>query len=124
GQDVGVLEVRGDADFAQEPFSAERGSHFGMEDLDGDGAIVLDVVREKHGRHAAAAHLALDLVGATESMSDQPADVGHTVLPRGGGITSPILREGRRVSEVNQLGGLLRLLAHSGHYAGPSESKA
>src|SRR6266850_428726 len=58
-----------------------RGSRFGMEDLDGDGAIVLDVVREKHGRHATAPHLALELVGATESLLDQPTDVGHTVLP-------------------------------------------
>src|SRR2546430_2579734 len=81
GQDVGVLEVRGDADFAQEPFGAERGGHFGMEDLEGDGAVVLDDVREKHGRNAAASHFSLDLVNASDSVRAQHADVCHTVLP-------------------------------------------
>ena len=81
-----MLQVRGDADLAQEPFGAERGGHVGVEDLEGDGAVVLDVVREEHGRHAASSHFALELVGSTESVLDQATDVGHTVLPEGGGI--------------------------------------
>jgi len=81
-------------DFAQEPFGAQRGSHFGMEDLDGDGAIVLDVVREKHGRHAAAAHLALELVGATESLLDNLATSGTLSCRKRGGDASQYYGEG------------------------------
>ena len=72
-----MLQVRGDADFAQEPFGAQRGGHFGMEDLEGDRPIVLEVVSEEHRRHTATSHLTLEPVGAGESILEQPAEVGH-----------------------------------------------
>ena len=36
GQDVGVLELGGESDLAQEPLGAEHGGELGAEDLEGD----------------------------------------------------------------------------------------
>ena len=38
-EDVGVLEIGGDADFAEEAVAAEGGGELGPEDLDGDRAL-------------------------------------------------------------------------------------
>ena len=57
-----VRQPRGGADFAQEPFATERRAKIGMQDLEGDVAIVLDVVREVDGGHATLTQLALDPV--------------------------------------------------------------
>ena len=57
-----MLEVGGGLDLAQEALGADDGGEFGAEDLDGDGAIVLEVVREVDRGHAALAELALDAV--------------------------------------------------------------
>ncbi len=65
-QNVGVTELAGDADLAGEPFGAEHGGEFGAQDLDGDLAIVLAVVREVDGGHAALAKFALDPVAVSE----------------------------------------------------------
>ena len=59
-QDVRVIQSRRDADLAQEALAGDRACEVGLEHLDGDVAIVLEVVREVDGRHAAAAELALD----------------------------------------------------------------
>ena len=61
-QDVGVLEVGGDSDLAQEAVGAERGGELRPEHLDRDLPVVLEVPGEKHRRHAALADLSLDLV--------------------------------------------------------------
>ena len=76
-QDVRVLEVRGDADLTQEPVGAECAGHFGMEHFDGDGPIVLEVVRQKHRRHPATSHFPLDDVDAGESILEHLAEIGH-----------------------------------------------
>ena len=57
-----MVELGGDRDLAQEPLGAERVGEFGVEDLDRHGAVVLEVVREVDGGHAAVAELALDAV--------------------------------------------------------------
>ena len=62
GQDVRVLEVGGGLDLGQEALGADDGGEFGAEDLDGDGAIVLEVVGQVDRGHAALAELALDAV--------------------------------------------------------------
>ena len=61
-QDVGVAEAGGGGDLAQEALGAERGGELGAEDLDGDLAVVLEVVGEVDRGHAALAELALDAV--------------------------------------------------------------
>jgi hypothetical protein len=49
GQDVWVVEAGGDADFAKEPVGAQRGGGFGAENLEGDRAVVLEVLSEVDG---------------------------------------------------------------------------
>ena len=53
--------------FREEALGAERGGELGAQDLDGDVAIVLEVVREIDGGHAARAELALDAVAVGQS---------------------------------------------------------
>ena len=60
---------------AQEPLAAERRAEVGVQDLDGDVAVVLEVVREIDGRHAAGAELALDAVAIGERRSQAREDV-------------------------------------------------
>ena len=55
-----MLQIGGDADLAEESFDAEHGAELGIEHLERDAAVVLDVAREVHGGHAAAPDLALD----------------------------------------------------------------
>ena len=61
-----MLQLRSRFDLAEETFTAKRGCELGMQDLDGDIAIVFDVVREVHCRHAARPELALDAVVARQ----------------------------------------------------------
>ena len=61
-----MLELGGDLDLAGEPLAAERGGELGAEDLHGDLAVVLEVLGEVDGGHAAGAELALDAVAVGE----------------------------------------------------------
>ena len=61
-QDVRMLQARRGADLAQEALTADRGAEIGVEHLDRDIAIVLEVVGEIHGRHAALPKFALEAV--------------------------------------------------------------
>jgi len=65
-QDVRVLQLRGNADLAQEAIPAKQRGEFLAENLDRDIAIVFDVVREIHGGHATGAEFTLDAVAARE----------------------------------------------------------
>ena len=66
GQDVGVLELRREANFTQEPISAQDGSELGTQHLERDRAVVLPVAGEIDRRHPAVAELALDRVAVGE----------------------------------------------------------
>ncbi len=57
-----VLQVGGDPDLVEEAFGAQDGGQLGMENLDRDLALVLDIVGQVDRRHAAAAELTLDRV--------------------------------------------------------------
>ena len=61
-----MLQLRRGADLAEEPLAAERGAELGVQDLDGDVAVVPEVVREVDRGHAAGAELALDAVAVGE----------------------------------------------------------
>ncbi len=78
-----MLQVRGDADLAEEPITAEGGGEFGMQHLEGDGPVVLDVVREEDRGHAAATELSLDRVGTGEAILEQETEIGHCSLAEG-----------------------------------------
>ena len=57
-----MIEPGGNLDLAQEAVGAERGGELGVQHLEGDDAVVLEIAGEVDGGHAPAAELALDLI--------------------------------------------------------------
>ncbi len=78
-QDVGVLQVCGDADLVQEPFGAQGGRELGTQDLERDLSPVSQVLGEKHRRHAAVAQLPLDPVARSEGGAQTVERQAHEV---------------------------------------------
>jgi hypothetical protein len=76
-QDVGVTEFCGQLDFAQEALAAHRLRHVVAQDLDGDLAIVLPVVCEVDGSHAALAQLAVEAVAVLQRRGQPAYGVTH-----------------------------------------------
>jgi hypothetical protein len=64
-------------DLGEEPFAAEGCAEVRMEYLDGDVAIVLDIVREIHGRHAAGTEFTLDAISLGERCRESLCRVRH-----------------------------------------------
>jgi hypothetical protein len=60
GNDVGMAEAGEGPRFPEEPLDPIGRGDVGTEDLDGDGAIELDVVAQEDGSHPAARKRALD----------------------------------------------------------------
>ncbi len=92
-ENVGMLQPGGGLDFAQEPLAAQRSGQLGMEDLDGDRAVVTEVVGQIHGGHATCPELALDAVAVGESSCKlgEPIHVSRkATLPGGPGLGSGI----------------------------------
>ena len=87
-EDVGVLEVGGEPDLAEEPVGADGGGELGPQGLDGDLAAVAQVFREVDRGHAAFADQALDLVAVAERGAKLLENVGQS-LPRRGGSPEP-----------------------------------
>ena len=71
-----MLQPRRGADLAQESFAAKRGAQVGMQHLDGDIAIVFEIVREVDGGHAALTQLAFKAV-AVAQRSREAVENGH-----------------------------------------------
>src|SRR4029079_13207771 len=65
-QNVRMLQRRRRLDLDDESLGAQHGREFGLQGLDRDLALVLEVVREIDGRHAARTQLALDPVPVGE----------------------------------------------------------
>ena len=61
-----MLQVGDGLDLAQEPLGADHRGELGAQDLDGDLAVVLEVLGQVHRGHAALAQLALDAVAVGE----------------------------------------------------------
>ena len=80
-QDVRMLEVGGRLDFAEEPLGADDRGEFRPQHLDGDAAVVLDVLRQVHGGHAALAEFPLEAVAVGQGLGEAGEDVGHLVPP-------------------------------------------
>ena len=77
GEDVRVLEPGGEPNLGEEPLGAERPSELGVQDLEGDGAVVAEVVRAADCRHAAAAELGVEAVAAGEGLRESSLGVGQ-----------------------------------------------
>jgi hypothetical protein len=78
GEDVGVLEARGEADLARKALGPDDGIEMKAQDLEGDGAVVLEVGGKVDGGHATLADLALDAVPVGEG-GREPFEVGQAV---------------------------------------------
>ncbi len=92
-----MLQARSDLDHVQEPFAAHRCREVGIEHLDGHGAVVLQVLGEPHGCHAAAADLALDSVTSSEVALEVFQGIGHLVMY---GVGLPVLTGERSTPKV------------------------
>ena len=80
-QDVGVLEPGDKLDLPEEPLGAERVRQLGMEHLERDGTVVLEVVSEADRGHPALAELALDNVAVGQSCLETTHDFGQVDSP-------------------------------------------
>src|SRR5687767_4644904 len=65
-KDVRMLKVRGCLDLREKSLGADHGGKLRFQDLDRDLSIVLLILREVHGCHAALTELALDTVPPCE----------------------------------------------------------
>ena len=77
GEDMRMVEPRGDPDFGQEALRAEHGAELGAKDLDGDLSIVLEIVGEIDRGHAALTQLPLDAVAVGEGHLEATLKLGH-----------------------------------------------
>jgi hypothetical protein len=57
-QDMWMLEVSGEPDLREEPLHANPGSDLGLQHLNGDVALVFQIVRKIDDSHASGAQLA------------------------------------------------------------------
>ena len=62
----GVLQVRGGRDLGEEALGSDDRREFGTQDFERDFALVLDVLGQVDGRHAAFTEFALDAVLAVQ----------------------------------------------------------
>ena len=76
-EDVGVLQGGDGLDFAQEPLGTDHGGELGAEHLDGDLAVVLEIVGEVDGGHAALPQFALEAVAVGHGTGQALAGIGH-----------------------------------------------
>ena len=86
-EDVGMLQRGGDLDLAEEPIAAESHRQLGFENLERDGAMVLEVGGEVDHGHAALAELALDPVTVADSHDELVEEVqGSDLLVARGNV--------------------------------------
>lgn len=104
-----VIESSGDADLAQEALVGDRAGEVGVEHLDRDVAVVLEIARQEDGRHATAAELALDRVPARERrLKVRCGERRHhraslvPIEPHGCGDAHPTVHRGGAVTEWPQ----------------------
>ena len=72
-----MLEIGRGLDLGEEPLGADDRGELGPEHLDGDPAVVLEVLRQVHGGHAARAELPLDPVAVGEGFGQAGERVRH-----------------------------------------------
>ena len=72
-----MIELRGDLDLSQEALGTECVGKFRLQDLERDGAVVLQVLGEVDGGHPAVAELALEAVAVGESRAEGGQSIGH-----------------------------------------------
>ena len=78
GQDVRVLQSRGEVDLADESFGAKGLSQFGVEDLERHQPVVLEVAGEVDRGHPAPAQLTLEHICAAQGRLERRPGVWHS----------------------------------------------
>ncbi len=76
-----MLEIGGGLDLLYETIGPKYRGEFGAEYLHGDLAVVFDVVRQVHRRHAAGAEFVLDGVAVGEGGLQAGKGVRHRRVP-------------------------------------------
>jgi hypothetical protein len=77
-----MLERRGGLDLDDETLGAEHGGEFRLQDLDGNLAVVPEILGEEHRRHAALAELAFDAVAVRQCSAQRGARaLAHRITP-------------------------------------------
>ncbi len=79
-----MLEVGRDLNFSEEAFRADDRGQLGFQDLEGNLAVMLQVLGQVDRGHAALAELALDGVAPVEGGVEKAHGFGHRAVPRGG----------------------------------------
>jgi hypothetical protein len=74
-QEIRVLQIRRYLYLGQESFGAQYGAELGIQNLEGNVALVADVTREVDRCHAAGADLPLDDISAGECLREFRYDV-------------------------------------------------
>ena len=74
-----MIQAGGDRDFAQKAFAGQRSREFGLEHLDRDLPVVLQVLGEIDRGHASRPELALDAVAAGEGGGETAGDSHDSV---------------------------------------------
>ncbi len=72
-----MLQIRGRLDLGQEPLGSHDCSELGLQDLQGDFALMLQVVGQVDGGHPTLTQLTLDGVAAFESGVQAGDSIGH-----------------------------------------------
>ncbi len=90
-----MLEIGGGRDLLHETLGPKDGREFGAQHLDRDLALVLQVLSEVHGRHAAFAQVAFDLVAVSEGGRESGGDLGHEKSKDTGRLRRPRVSRSR-----------------------------
>ena len=76
GQDVRVLQPGHDPDLAKEARGAKEDAELGTQDLDGNGAVMANVVSQIDVRHPAPTNLPLDDIAVGDRVLKAVEEVG------------------------------------------------
>ena len=96
-EDVRVLEIGGGLDLGEKPLGTDDGGELRSQDLDGDSAVVPEVLGQVDCRHAARAELALDAVAVGQGGGETSDGIGHGPHETCGSVrpvARPTVREG------------------------------
>ena len=74
-----MLQRRSGLDLDDEPLGAEHRGQLGLEHLERDLAVVLEVLRQKHRGHAALTEFALDAIAVGERGGEAGKRVSHAM---------------------------------------------
>ena len=122
-----MLQARGEPDLAQEALRAYCRGDFRPKDLEGDRAVVLEILGEVHPGHPAVAKFALNLVVASEGRLQVSHEVGQreTSQACGNSIIGAWVTRGQRAwSRESRSGGCGRSRVPGSTYEGTGRATA